>query len=81
MIILGIQELVPGMLVNESVYIDSTDKVLLAKGTKLTSKLIILLKNRGIIHVAITERYTLDVDPLDVVQNEINYPRLKWRAC
>jgi HD-GYP domain-containing protein (c-di-GMP phosphodiesterase class II) len=59
------------MLVNESVYIDSTDKVLLAKGTKLTSKLINLLKNRGIIHVAITERYTLDVDPLDVVQNEM----------
>ena len=71
MIILGVEELVPGMLINESIYLGSSDKVLLAKGAKLTIKLIDLLKKREISHVSVAERYTLDVDPIDVVQNEI----------
>ncbi|MGH4052573.1 MAG: hypothetical protein ACREVX_14795 [Clostridium sp.] len=59
------------MLVSETVYSEFGDKVLLTKGNKLTSKLIESLIKRGVTHVTVTERYTLDVDPIDVVRTEI----------
>ncbi|MGH4118619.1 HD-GYP domain-containing protein [Clostridium sp.] len=71
MLILECEKLAPGMLVSETVYLGFTDKILLTKGTKLTIKLIRLLIKRGVSHVTVSERYTLDVHPIDVVHTEL----------
>lgn len=66
-----INELSVGMVVSESIVDPQTKKLLLKGDTKLTEDLIKLLKARNITEVAISERYTLAIDPTDTTRKEL----------
>lgn len=71
MIKLNVNGLLEGMVVAEPVLCPKTGKVLLTHGTKLTDSLIETLQVRGVKTVAVTEQYTLLVDPVDTTTKEL----------
>lgn len=70
---LNIAQLSEGMVLAHPVYCPSTKKLLLNSGTKLTNSLINLLYSRNIETVVVADKYTLDINPVDVTIKELKY--------
>ncbi len=71
MVKLECSELSEGMVLAEPVFIPRTTTMLLNYGTTLSDALIHSLKDRGIKHVAVTERYTLLIEPTSSLSKEL----------
>lgn len=67
----NIDELSFGMVISENIYDLKTKSLLLKSDTKLTDKLIESLRIHNIIEVKIAERYTLSIEPIDIIRHEL----------
>lgn len=71
MIRMNIENLLEGMIIAEPITCPITGKILLNSGSKLTTSTIESLKVRKIYKIAITDQYTLFVDPVDTMTKEL----------
>jgi hypothetical protein len=70
---LNIEVLKAGMILDEHIFIPNTNKLLLNYGTRLTDKLINLLKHYDIREVAVIERFTLLINPTETMAKELQH--------
>lgn len=71
MILLGITELRPGMVLEKPVYAPDSQKILLAYGTVLSDLLIKKMAICGVKEVTIADPYTLFIKPLHQIANHL----------
>lgn len=73
----NINELEKGMMLAEKISCPESDTMLLKEGTILSDAMILTLKARQVFSVQIAEKYTLIVDPIEIIAKELKGILLK----
>jgi putative nucleotidyltransferase with HDIG domain len=73
----NVNELENGMMLAEKIYCPQTNDMLLKEGTILSDAMIFTLKTRQVSSVQIAEKYTLMVDPIEIIAKELKGILLK----
>ena len=73
----NVGELEKGMILAEKIYSPQSDTMLLKEGTILSDAMILTLKARQVSSVQIAEKYTLMVNPIEIIAKELKGILLK----